>query len=402
MTWDFDDMLQSFIANGVSGLSNATYEYDAIGRRVAKNVISSGNGSDTTYYVSTGNVVAYEHESLDDAVGLKICSGTTQNDILAFIADGSQPVASTWLHLNRQFSIYAMTDSTGPIIEFCGYDNMGNHAFSTTTGTPIGSQFTVNSNLRFNGRSFDSESQLFSSRGKIHSTTIAAPMVRATFPSTSTSNNSDELIEVLFPRGTSNESLSRNLAHASLSCSKETPCPCTNSENGCKFNIELRGSLYRFPFAIGDLQLVLGFTPTIPLTASPQNPVAQPIRPDGDCFGDFGRSGKGNIEVETSNGTVCKYDSSNFHDPFGYPIEGTLSEECRIIFSKSNGSRPPRGKPPYFQAGSIFQFMEDIVRIKVDFEIETYCGCGPMDELSRPTKGVKSSISVNAQISAFD
>jgi hypothetical protein len=38
MTWDFDNMLATFDENGVSGLSDATYEYDAIGRRIAKTV----------------------------------------------------------------------------------------------------------------------------------------------------------------------------------------------------------------------------------------------------------------------------------------------------------------------------------------------------------------------------
>ena len=56
MTWDFDNMLQSFAANGVTDLKNATYEYDAIGRRVAKNVGETG-GTKTTVFVQAGKQV---------------------------------------------------------------------------------------------------------------------------------------------------------------------------------------------------------------------------------------------------------------------------------------------------------------------------------------------------------
>ncbi|MBL8814203.1 MAG: hypothetical protein JNM43_28805 [Planctomycetaceae bacterium] len=38
MTWDYDNMLQSFAGSGVPEIKNATYESDAIGRRVAKSI----------------------------------------------------------------------------------------------------------------------------------------------------------------------------------------------------------------------------------------------------------------------------------------------------------------------------------------------------------------------------
>ena len=60
MTWDFDNMLQSFAANGVTGLKDATYTYDAIGRRVSKAVIENG-GTETTLFVQAGQQVACEY-----------------------------------------------------------------------------------------------------------------------------------------------------------------------------------------------------------------------------------------------------------------------------------------------------------------------------------------------------
>jgi hypothetical protein len=192
------------------------------------------------------------------------------------------------------------------------------------------------------------------------------------------------------------QSYYRRIATSSLPCSQDDPCPCKNSDAGCRFNIELRGTLHTLPFLVSDLQLVLAYTPTIPLIAPPLPP--QPNRKDDECFGDYGRTNRGTIEVETSNGTVCRYNASNFNDPFGYPEEGTISEECRIIFSKPHGSRPPYGTPPYYQAGSIYQFLVDIARITIDFDIELFCGCGPMDKLSRPTTRAAGTLSVKLNI----
>lgn len=301
---------------------------------------------------------------------------------------------SHYHHHDALGSTRFLTDSSGNVSDTYLHDAWGNSVAST--GTTVNPFKWVG---KYGYYTDDSTGQVY----------VRARMYQpATARCTSTNGNEGKLFLISGYRLTSirqrndtinsrekdgpEQSYYQRIASSSLSCSQDDPCPCTNSDNGCKFSIELRGTLHRSPFSISNLQLVLAYTPTIPLIAPPLPP--QPSRKDDECFGDYGRTKRGLIEVETSKGTICKYDASNFNDPYGYPEEGTIPEECRIIFSKPNGSRPPRGTPPYYQSGSIYEFLEDIVRINLDFDIEIFCGCGPMDKLSRPTVRAQGTLSV--------
>ena len=54
-------MLQSFVAKGVAGFSHAIYEYDAIGRSVAKNVGLGGDGRRSKVFVQAGQQVTCDY-----------------------------------------------------------------------------------------------------------------------------------------------------------------------------------------------------------------------------------------------------------------------------------------------------------------------------------------------------
>lgn len=58
MTYDADNMLGAFNANSVTGLKDANYHYDALGRRVAKTVAQTGGDVTTVYVLANQQVVA--------------------------------------------------------------------------------------------------------------------------------------------------------------------------------------------------------------------------------------------------------------------------------------------------------------------------------------------------------
>lgn len=110
MAWDFDNMLQSFAANGVTDLKNATYEYDAIGRRVAKNVAETG-GTQTTVFVQAGQQVTCEYTPGNATTDCdrKYAYGTYIDEVLNFVDATPATEVRYWLTQNPQYSVYHLT-----------------------------------------------------------------------------------------------------------------------------------------------------------------------------------------------------------------------------------------------------------------------------------------------------
>jgi RHS repeat-associated protein len=162
MTWDFDNMLQSFAANGVTDLKNATYEYDAIGRRVAKNVGETG-GTQTTVFVQAGQQVTCEYTPGNATTDCdrKYAYGTYIDEVLSFVDATTATEVRYWLSQNRQYSLYATTTMTGSAtgrFHYDGYGQMRLVATSTSSAFPICITFT--------GRTFDNESSLIHLRSR--------------------------------------------------------------------------------------------------------------------------------------------------------------------------------------------------------------------------------------------
>ena len=168
MAWDFDNMLQSFSANGVTGLSNATYENDAIGRPVAKNV-ALASGTATTLFVQAGQQVTCEY-SPGNAVtdcNRKYAYGTYIDEVLNFVDAEAASEVRYWMHQNRQYSVYAMTETTGTAAEFYRYDLYGKHHSFSPSGTSLETTVTANHGVTFTGRRFLPESALISFRNRL-------------------------------------------------------------------------------------------------------------------------------------------------------------------------------------------------------------------------------------------
>ena len=117
-TWDTDNHLVQIQDSGLTVL--AEYAYDAFGKRIRKTV--SGTGK---VFVHSGNQVVSEYE---------VTPGTCTRTRVYVYSGGyiDDPVMSMdssndwfYYHLNRQFNVYGMTDSTGIISELYSYDVYG-------------------------------------------------------------------------------------------------------------------------------------------------------------------------------------------------------------------------------------------------------------------------------------
>jgi RHS repeat-associated protein len=126
MAWDFENKLQSFTANGVTGLSDATYEYDALGRRIAKSV-SHSSGIATTIFVHAGQqvVAEYRKDNAPSHPDRKYCYGAYIDEPLLLIDAETSQEQNLWLHADRQYNVTAMTDASGAVEEFYAYSPYG-------------------------------------------------------------------------------------------------------------------------------------------------------------------------------------------------------------------------------------------------------------------------------------
>lgn len=161
MTWDFDNMLQSFAANGVTDLKNATYEYDAIGRRVAKNVAETG-GTQTTVFVQAGQALAATYDSETLNPNMRIYA-TYLDDAICVISSQTSQYYCT----DTQYSVVAITTQVGEVAVRYSYSKHGvqrRHANDGTALEPFDGDSTA-----FTGRYIDGESGNAHFRTRIYS-----------------------------------------------------------------------------------------------------------------------------------------------------------------------------------------------------------------------------------------
>ena len=167
MAWDFDNMLQSFAASGVTGLKDATYEYDVIGRRVVKNVAESG-GTQTTLFVQAGQQVACEYTLASPITDCdrQFTYGSYIDETLFF--DDRVTATPYYFQHNRQYNTYALTDVSAAVSKMYRYDSHGRHKAVSPSGASGTSDTMGNHCITYTGRSLDRESSLFLFRSRMY------------------------------------------------------------------------------------------------------------------------------------------------------------------------------------------------------------------------------------------
>lgn len=137
----------------------ATYTYDGLNRRISKTITATDT---TTTYVYNKNQVVQEYEEdtltntyiyasyIDDPIAYKYNSNT-----YFFIKD-------------RLYSIQAVTNSVGDIVESYSYNAFGIMSIKDANGNVILNS-NVNNSITYTGRRYDSESGLYYYRNRMYS-----------------------------------------------------------------------------------------------------------------------------------------------------------------------------------------------------------------------------------------
>jgi RHS repeat-associated protein len=178
--WDALNRLRTVIRVS-DGLQVAAYTYDCQNRRMRKLIANSGTLNGTTdYYYSNWQICEeYDFDGTNETLKYQYVWGSTYHDELIvrdFRGSGvtiqqlndSSGSQRQFQHTNSLYSIFAVTDESGAIIERYQYDPYGNQiifnpAFNVLPESSIGQEFS------YTGQRLDFETDLYYYKNRYYS-----------------------------------------------------------------------------------------------------------------------------------------------------------------------------------------------------------------------------------------
>jgi RHS repeat-associated protein len=142
--WDIENRLTTATDNQNNTLG--TYAYDALGRRVSKTV-----GATTTVFISDGMQKICEYEN--GVMARAYAYGSYIDEPLVMISGANK----YYYHSNNLYSVAALTDAAGTVIERYKYDPYGKATILATDGTTVRAASTVNNPFLYDGYYHDTE-----------------------------------------------------------------------------------------------------------------------------------------------------------------------------------------------------------------------------------------------------
>jgi RHS repeat-associated protein len=175
-TWDYDNRLASAVVSG----NTHSYAYDALGRRVAKTVMTGGSTTATTVFVSltkpiehseyAGQVIAeYSANSAASSPNKKYIHADYIDEPVVQINVSGGSESLYYYHRNSLYSIIGLTDSTGSIIEHYAYTSYGVPTILAPDGSTVRSSSNYQNPYLFTGREYDAETGLYNYRARPYS-----------------------------------------------------------------------------------------------------------------------------------------------------------------------------------------------------------------------------------------
>jgi len=160
-TWDVENRL----ATAVSAQHTSSYAYDAVGRRVSKTIDGL-----TTIYASAGaqEIAEYENAAAPETPTRVYTFGSYIDEPLMMISGG----ATYYYHANQQYSVAALTDGTGNVVERYTYDPYGKVTVLAADGTTTRAVSLYGNGLTFTGRRLDAETGLYYFRNRYYSSEL--------------------------------------------------------------------------------------------------------------------------------------------------------------------------------------------------------------------------------------
>ena len=134
------------------------YQYDALGRRVVKVANLSGTPTETRYFYDDERVI--EEQSALGVTRASYVYGNYVDEALTMERGGQ----TYYYHQNSMWSVAAVTDSAGVVVERYQYDPYGGAMITDAVGNPLGSISAIGNPWMFTGRQFDEETGLYNYR----------------------------------------------------------------------------------------------------------------------------------------------------------------------------------------------------------------------------------------------
>ncbi|MBX3417067.1 MAG: RHS repeat-associated core domain-containing protein [Pirellulaceae bacterium] len=169
LSWDFDNRLIGADTDGTPASLEVTYEFDALGRRVARNG-PSGN----VVFVQSGQqtIADYARGAAASSPSFRYVYGSYIDEpILRHGGTGSTlPTSGTSLayyHRNQQYSIVALTNHSGAILERYAYTAHGELTIMAANGT-LRTTSLYNNRYTYTGREWDPDFNLYHFRARLY------------------------------------------------------------------------------------------------------------------------------------------------------------------------------------------------------------------------------------------
>ena len=162
LTWDFDNRLANADV-GNDGIADVAYKFDALGRRVVR----SDSSTDIVYVQSGQQTVAdyLSGASPNSPTYIYLYGEYIDEVVLRFSNSGS-----IYYHRNQQYSVIALTDEVGSIVERYTYDAYGLMTNLTASATAHTAGL-VNNRHTYTGREWDEQLAMYHFRARMYDPT---------------------------------------------------------------------------------------------------------------------------------------------------------------------------------------------------------------------------------------
>ena len=169
LSWDIDGHLMQ-VNNASNNKLIAKYAYDALGRRIRKQVFSNSKFAETRIYVHSGDRVADEYQARRGnrfSILRRYVYGNYVDDVVGVIYGSS---SFYYYHQDRQYSSRGLTNGRGGIVESYSYTPYGKRITDSNSQANMLKQSQYGQSIGFTGRYFDSETGLYYFRARYYDT----------------------------------------------------------------------------------------------------------------------------------------------------------------------------------------------------------------------------------------
>ncbi len=149
LTWDYDNKLKSSDIDN-NGSADVTFEYDALGRRVAR---TEGSNAVVYFQADQQTIADYPRGGAASTATYRYVFASYIDEPVVRKTTGSSGTV-LYYHRNQQYSILALTDSSGNISERYAYTAYGQPTFLNASAT-VQTNSAANNRYTYTAREWD-------------------------------------------------------------------------------------------------------------------------------------------------------------------------------------------------------------------------------------------------------